>query len=377
MEGGEVPTPGVTPKPAVSDVKLPTGEAPEAAAAAAARDMPSGIGPVTAEVGTGAEFALTGAVLGVVVEAAIVAAIAMAAQWLMGKVFEAQLDADIEAKLKPDIAADLKRLEPELARLAGTRKLMVRITYDFNYFRNPPDDPVASIMQGGPPAYDVGSVHLANVQPGNEELDRRSISIEFNRRPAFGLGIERVSVRSLYSVLLDDAPRRLRDRQTAEIIEKHRVKEAHSRPTPKKPSAAPSEPPPPAPVLLTSPAPQQAPPALNPFPGAPSGMFSTDPTDPTPLPDFDQQLAAGRDSCNKVISFGEGLESNPPKDDDVRKKQVKKFLKAESEWRDMVIFWVDHYENIGLDNKSKGCQALLDSDQYGRRLKQLRDTFGG
>lgn len=361
----EVPKPGATATQAAGEVKPPTGEAP-GAAAAAAKGEPSGIGPVAAEAGTAAEFSLSGAILGTVVEAAVFAAIALALQWLAAKAFEMALEADIEANLKPAIGAKLQQLQPKLAQLAGTRKLMVRITYDFIYQRDSPDDPVGSFIQGSPPFYEIGSVRLVNIHPGNEELDFPSSSGE-TRQPILGPR-ERVTARSSYSVLLDDAPRRLREKQMAEIVEKHRVKAAPSPPPPTKPSAAPSEPPQPAPAFLPTPAPQQAPPAFNPFPGAPG---------PSPLQEIDRKLAAGRNGCLQLISVGEGLLSNPPKDDDVRKATANSFLKSESDWRDMVTWWFNFYANNGPEHGRAGCEELLKSDQYGGRLNQIRQTLGG
>ena len=305
--GGEVKPPVAEIKPPVGDVKPPgsqvkppTGPASEVAPLAEVK--PAAIGPVSTEAGAAAaEFSLSSAILGMVVETAIFAAIALALQWVAAKLFEAQIEEEIEDILKPAISAKMQQLQPTLMKLAGTKKLMVRITYDFIYQRDSPDDPFGSFMQGGPPFYEPGSMHLVNVHPGNEELDFPSLSTEM-RTPILGPR-ERVTARSSYSVLLDDAPRRLREKQMAEIVEKHKLKQA-APPRAAAPPAPPSAPPiatSPAAALLPPLAPQQAPPEFNPLSFAPG---------PSPTQEIDQKVEAGRNRCLKLIAYGEKLQSS-------------------------------------------------------------------
>lgn len=110
------------------------GETP--GAAAVLEGKPSGIGPVAAEAGAAAEFSLSGAILGMVVEQAIFAALALAVQWAAAKLFEAEIQSEIDNILKPAMAAKFQQLQPQFKQLAGTRKLMARITYDFTYQRD-------------------------------------------------------------------------------------------------------------------------------------------------------------------------------------------------------------------------------------------------
>src|SRR5262249_4830195 len=328
----EAPTvPGGVVKPPAGEVKAPAGETP--GPAGLLTNKPAGIGTVAAEAGAVAEFSLSGAILGLVVEQAIFAAIALALQWVAAKLFEAQIEAEVQTILKPAISAKLQQLQPKLMSLAGTRKLMVRITYDFTYSRDSPDDPFGSFMQGGPPFYWSGSMRLVNIHPGNEELDFPSGSSEV-RTPILGPR-ERVTARSSYSVLLDDAPRRLREKQMAEIVEKHQVKEGAAPPPRKKPASPPPAAPPPPPLLPT-PAPQQAPSEFTPLPGAPG---------PAPFQEIDKKVEAGRNRCLTLIARGDRLQSSSPSNEDVQK-----FLKAESEWRDMVTYWLLYYKNNGPED---------------------------
>lgn len=83
-------------------------------------------------------------------------------------------------------------------------------------------------------------------------------------------------------------------------------------------------------------------------------------------------MEAGRNRCLKLIAYGEKLQSSSPTDE-----QRAKFFKAESEWRDMVTYWFLYYKNNGPDYGRAGCDELLNSDQYGGKLKQIRQTIGG
>ena len=360
----EVPKPPIGGGKPVAEAKPPGGEVKPPAvktpgAGALLEGTPSGIGPVVAEAGVGAAgFSLSAKVLGFVVEQAIFAAVALALQWAMAKLFEAEVEAEIQIILKPAVAAKLEQLQPKLTKLAGTRKLMVRITYEFVYQRDSEDDPVLAFMQGAPPFYEMGSMRLVNVHPGNEELDFPSSSDE-KREHILGAR-ERVTARSSYSVVLDDAPRRLREKQMAAIVEKHRLKEA---PPPRKASLPPLASPPSTP-LLPSPAPQQAPSEFVPLPGAPG---------PSPSRDIDSKVDWGRHRCLELIAEGTGLQSNSSSD----RGRIQKFLKDESDWRDMVTYSLLHYKNSGPDYARSKFDELLNSDQYGGKLKRIRQNFGG
>jgi hypothetical protein len=214
-------------------------------------------------------------------------------------------------------------------------------------------------MTSSPPCYEIGSVRLVNVHPGNEELDFPSSNSE-TIEPLSGLfqGTEKVTVRSSYSLLLDDAPKRAREKENTEAIEKlrHAARKAPpSQPAPSQTAQA-------AP-LLPQPGAAQAAPAFEPLPGAPG---------PSPIRETEARVAMFKAKALALLASGEQLISSSPEKD-----KIEAFLHDEDLWRSAATLVKNYFTDHGPDVGRAGMDELLNSDQYGGRLKQIRQTLGG
>lgn len=318
----------------------------------------AGEGAVRTAVGKGtgvaADVSLSGAAAGAL-EAAVLIGITLGLQALSAKLFDMAFENDVDTILRPSLAKKLTDLQPKLAELQGTKKLFIRVTYDFTFQRDDDSDPVVTIVSGSPPFYEIGSLGHVNVHPGNEELDfpsSRSESVKKLLPPR-----QRVTAQVSYSVLIDDAPKRAREAETkkaAEALSKAKPSQPLP-PPPQAPAAAAAAPFTP----LTVPAPPTAPPV----------QFLSPPGGPAQEPRVEEVVAYWKARSLNLKSRGERIHStsSPSRD------EMKSFLNDESIWRNAVTIWDNHYIEKGPDYGHRGMDELRNSDEYGGRLRQLAD----
>lgn len=349
----KVPSPEVPPEGAALAPAANVGVPAEGAT------LLSGSKTVSPEIpAAGPEATVAGATLRGIGELAIGVAVSVFLQWVLGKLMEAQIKADMTNILEPQVVSKLEQLKPKLDALRGNKKLFVRITWEMRYHR--PPDPVAAMMTT-PAAYEFGSVRLVNVHPGNEELDFQATNGEDNIEKETPLS-ERVRAWFSYSVLLDDPAKRARQKQQAALLEHLRHTAASA---PKSVAPGSSEPPPGdhAPPLLAPPGVAAAP-SVNLLPGAP-GPSAADRVMGT--------VAMFRNEMGALLQMGarlvDGSPSPPPAD-------IEAFRTAEDTWRTRAtIFWI-HFKDNGPDQARAAMDEILHEDHQGGRLISIRRTLG-
>ena len=189
--GGGTAAPTETPGPGAAEPIVAAPEPP-------ALDIP--LAGAEAGISGAALRGIAGAALRGIVNFAIGIAVGIFVEWGLAKLIQIQFKADLTESLKEQLPQKLSQLGPKLDALRGSKKLFIRVTYDYYYSRA--SDPII----GGPPFYELGRIKVINVHPGNEELDFGPTREEYPER--IFPGRERVRVRASYSVLLDDPAKR-------------------------------------------------------------------------------------------------------------------------------------------------------------------------
>jgi hypothetical protein len=324
------------------------GEAP----AAPRGKAPAGEVPIAA-----AETRLVGAAAGVLLEMAINVAIAMALQWLVAKLQELELQADIAGAFKTQFPDRMQRLKPKLEALPAGHKVYVRVTYEYYYSYTP--DPVWAMSN--PPFYEPGSVRLVNLHPGNEELDFAPTHDEYETP----IAPQRQRVRAVnsYSFLLDDPAKRARQREQAELAEKLKHGGASA---PRPPAATPA--PKPAadspPPLLAPPSAAPPAPKFEPLPGAPDTSREER---NTALVDWLRRW------MTQLVQRGEAMLHASPSPSD---KDIKDFAAAEQDWRNHATYAYNYFVDNGPEVPRKAVDEMLRADNQGGRLTAIRRQFG-
>jgi hypothetical protein len=118
----------------------------------------------------------------------------------------------------------------------------------------------------------------------------------------------------------------------------------------------------PPPALLAPPGMQETPKTFEPLPGAPG---------PSPIREAETVVGNFKTKALELIARGEKLKSSSPGQD-----EIKAFAKDEAEWRNAATIVMKHYADHGPDVGRSGMDEVLNSDQYGGRLKQIRQSFG-
>jgi Domain of unknown function (DUF4157) len=116
------------------------------------------------------------------------------------------------------------------------------------------------------------------------------------------------------------------------------------------------------PPLLPTPGPQQQQAGPELLPGAPG---------PGPLEKARAVVADFKKKVLRLKSRGEGLLSQSPGRD-----EIESFKHAEEIWRTAALLAKNYFIDHGPDEGVRGMDELLNSDEYGGRLKQIRRTFG-
>jgi hypothetical protein len=160
-----------------------------------------------------------------------------------------------------------------------------------------------------------------------------------------------------FSTLLDDPQKRAREKANPKLLE-HLKKIAPQSPQP--------PPPPPSQTqqLLPPPGSQTPPPSFNPLPGAPG---------PSPLRQAEAVVENFKARCKELVTRGEKLTSSSGAQD----ADVKAFKLDEDIWRTAATLAKNYFADHGPDVGERGMDEVLNSDQYGGKLKQIRQTLGG
>jgi hypothetical protein len=337
------PTPEITPTPQVTpitDVEAPVVE-PSPAVGFGEGEAGAGI---AVEV---AEFALS-----FVVQAAIVYAINLFLNWLKGLIEQTLLERDMNA-LGPAIRTKLAALEPKIRELQARGKVFSVISIDVQRRKGehpgkaPPHDDYETTILG--PVDVTGSPVPATRSQSEERLFEHSSSDWESR-------IHSVQT---FSTLIDDPQKRAREQETAKAKEKLRQAAAKT-PSPQTPPSAPTAN---MPSLLSSPGVTQPTPSFEPLPGAPG---------PSPVGQAMAVVAEAKKEALDLINRGEHLLSGSPIPGD----DIAKFKQDEDIWRSSVTIAKNHFTDNGPDVGRAGTDEALNSDQFGGRLKSLRQTLG-
>jgi hypothetical protein len=346
------------PVPRATTEVPPVGRPPAVKAPAAGAVGSAAEGAVAEGAVTGAERGIVGMAAGALLEMAITIAIAMGLQWLLAKLQEFELKADIAYAFRTQFPDKWTKLKPKFDSLPPGHKLYLRITYEYYYSYTP--DPVWAMSN--PPFYEPGSAQLVNLHPGNEELDFEPSHTETSTEVMpYGLRVRSRVVNS-YSVMLDDPVKRARQRAQAELAEKLKRGGANV-PKPEGPSSAPS-PADKALPLLTPPWVAPEPPKFDALPGA---------------PDRSRELQVTKlinwlgDWMGQLLQRGEGMLHASPSPSE---KDIKEFAAAEQNWRNYATFAYNDFVDKGQESPRQTVDNMLHKDDQGGRLLAIRRQFG-
>jgi hypothetical protein len=135
-----------------------------------------------------------------------------------------------------------------------------------------------------------------------------------------------------------------------------------------KPQAPPTPPPAKAavqqqgPQLLPTLAPVQQEQKWEPLPGAPG---------PSPFREVEAKKDMFAKQALNLIARGNQILSSSSD-----REKAAAFKRDEENWRTVVTAWFKHYQQKGPDTGVSAMQELLESDQYGERLKQILQSLG-
>jgi hypothetical protein len=334
------------------------GSVPEAAVEGATR-AEAAEGAVAGGAAEAEAIGVAARVAGFALEAAaglvIGIAVGLFLEWLKGVIEEAVLKSDLEA-LKPNIQAKLQELSPKINKLEERNsKVYSRVTIDVTRR-------VGTAIGGeggfsGFASWDhYEGVALLGVDvAGDTAPNQRS-----ERQERLSANEDRKHSVETFSALIDDPPKRKREAETKKALEQLRTAK------PSKPAA-----PPPAPASQPQPKPFTPLPVPAP-PSAPSVQFLAPPGGPSQEPRVEEMVAYFKAQALNLKSRGERLLSSSPS-----KEEVAAFLNDEAIWRNQVTVWDNHYVEKGPDFGHRGMDELRNSDEYGGRLKQIRQNLGG
>jgi hypothetical protein len=313
----------------------------------------AGIGAIAGEVG--------GVVLSVVTELAIAVAIGLLIEWLKGLIEESQIRSDIKA-LEPQIQARLAALEPAITELQKKGNVYCRVTFDVMRrvgLASSPEAFQGGLAPVGPVPYDYYSgTTLANVEVSGTNLGNSHTK----KKEAGVLGQTTEHYLQSVSTLIYDAEKLARQKENAAMLKKLRrvPQETLQQLTPPERQQPQQQQ---APPLLAPPGVQQEQQQFTPLPGASGG---------SPIREAQEKVAFYKAQALGLVAEGNKLVSSSPE-----KPEIEAFLHREDAWRSIVTVWKNHYAEKGPDVGVRGMDELLNSDQYGGRLKQIRNTFGG
>ena len=280
-----------------------------------------------------------------VAELSVLIVVGLFFDWLGGLVEQAMIERDVRA-LGPQIQDRLKGLGPEITELQQHGQVYCRIIYDLTRKEN--------LYWGISLNWvDVTGKNLGNSQHHGTEVD------EDGRRTEHYL--------QTVSTLIDDPPKRERERQNAALAEHlRRVAPKTSQPQPPPPQPPPSQP------GLQPLLPLQAAPSFD-LPG-PAGTLVPG-TDPGLTRQQVEKLVADYKALAlSLLAWAEKLTSSSHD-----QAYFNNFKSAEHLWRTGVTLWLNYFTDKRPDPIGySGMNDLLHSSQYGDRLKEiLRNRMGG
>jgi hypothetical protein len=310
----------------------------------------------TAATGGAAEVSIAGIAVGIVVELAIGIAIGLVINWLKGKIEQGFLERDIR-KLSPQIQARLRALGPKIVELQKKGKVYSRITFDIvreATISTPPEAQGFPIVTDDYKGVTLADVDVTGEDQGNSQVEKDVPGM----RTIYSTATEEHYLETV-STLLDDPQKRKRAKETAEAKEKLR-REAALHPAPPPPPTTQSTP------LLPLPAPQQPSSDFDPL-GV--GKFGG-----SPNRDAEAVVAKFKQMALDLIAEGNKLLSSSPSPS---RPEIDAYLHRVDIWRAAATiaknFFVDHGPGVG----ASGMDEAINSDQYGGRLKEISQTFGG
>ena len=240
----------------------------------------------------------------------------------------------------------------EMANDLDRREKAINVLKD--YFAKMVDLPVDP-MAGTVPQAQAFTVYESLIKflgpLGTAERNYRSAATVLEYYANYTLGLAHEANKSAWALVLR------RVSQSAQAAQKNVPQRRQIAPPP--PKQQQSAPPP---ALLAPPGPKQTSQAFEPLPGAPG---------PSPIREAETVVGNFKAKALELIARGEKLKSSSPGQD-----EIKAFAKDETEWRNAATMVMKHYADHGPDVGRTGMDEVLNSDQYGARLKQIRQTFG-
>jgi hypothetical protein len=315
-----------------------------------------GVVPVEeASVGGGSLAAtVAGITLSIVIDLAISLAIGLILNWFKNKAEQAALERDIH-KLTPQIEARIKQEEQKIVELQKKGKVYARITFDIlrrEGWASPPEAQGNILTWDNYNGVSLGDVEVVGEDKGNShaERDEPGLQVPGQYSETKHHDLETVTT------LLDDPQKRLREKQDAEAKEKLR-RDAARHPAPPPPLTQKSIP------LLPGPGPKDQDPNVDFLPGSP-GV--------SPIRAAESMVGKYKELAVDLIVRGNKLLSSSPSQADINA-----FKHDEEMWRAAATLTKNHYIREGPDVGATGMDEVLNSDQYGGRLKEIRNNFGG
>lgn len=286
-------------------------------------------------------------------EAAVIAGIALIADFIKEWLEQMLIERDMEA-LRPQIEGELAKLAPQISALQSHGKVFARITLD-------------AIRQEGQTT-EGGMLTLWERYIGIFPV---SVEVEADERPPARSEFENKAERSLgslkthrllsYSVLLDDPAKRARQKQQAELLERMRRSAA----------SAPKQ----APPASSKPQPlQEAPPLLAPPGIAPSPKidFLQGAPPPSKGPEPMAVVAWLRGQMAGLLQTGEKLVGLPGQ----TRADIDAFGDAEENWRVRATYEFNNFTDNGPDMARGEMDNILHGDRQGGRLIIIRRNLG-
>jgi hypothetical protein len=301
---------------------------------------------------TAAEVA--GIVLATVAELIIAFAIGLFIDWLLGIIEQAIIERDIEA-LNPQIRARIAQQADKITTLQKQNsKVYARISIDV----------MREEGYDSPEGYFVSwNNYVGTRLAGVEVVGEDGGSAHGKKAEEVTDKITRMHYVETFSTLIDDPPKRAREKQNAELLEKISKEAARKAKAAPKAATPPPSQPASTPQIFPALAPPQPQQQFEFIPGMPG---------PGPLEQGRAGLAAYKARTLRLLARAEHLLIISP-----TQEQIDKFKHSEEKWRNEVTLIHNKLIDNGPAEVERGFNELLNSDEYGGRLMVIRNGFGG
>ncbi|HEY2014007.1 MAG TPA: hypothetical protein VGH38_10935, partial [Bryobacteraceae bacterium] len=304
-----------------------------------------------AAAGGGLAAEVGGIVLGMAAELLIGVAIGLLVEWLMDMLEQSQIESSLQA-LNPQILATLQGLSAKILETQKKDKVYSRVTVAMKFedgISATPGSPLIGVSHHFYQGATLLSVDVSDEDQGAQRTKKTE---------GAGSGESTTTYIQSCSTLIDEPGKRRREKQNAAIL-------AHlKKVVPKKKDEPPQDSETKQPPLLPTPGPVQKAPEFVSLPGAPGQ---------SPLVEVNQRVAEFKAKALELKSQGEKILSTSGS----KPEDIASFKHEEDIWRSAATWWLNHYKNEGPDLGRAGMDEALNSDQYGGRLKQIRQSLGG